>query len=210
MKAALAPLALALALAGCAHKPPAWVPATSPYVAPASGFEVDLPDGWMRRNREIEQLLLTRDGTPLQRIVAGAVEFGKPPGIGSGKRPVTAGMSALEIAEVVVDDIAAASPSELRILENSPAALGGRPGFRVLAAWRDERGLPQRLALQGATAADRLYLVFLIAPERVYYPRDLPTFDAFVRGFRFREPAKPAARPAATPAAKPAPVAPGA
>ncbi len=37
-----------LSFAACAT--PRWLPATSPYVAATSGFEISLPAGWMRRN----------------------------------------------------------------------------------------------------------------------------------------------------------------
>ncbi|HTN54092.1 MAG TPA: hypothetical protein VML50_16915 [Anaeromyxobacter sp.] len=202
MRIAAAPLLLALALAGCATaKPPAWVPAEGTYTADRAGFQIDGPAGWMRRNYQppVETFLATRDGTALQRIVAGTTELGKPLGFGKSKRPVTAGMSPAELGELVVDDLQSADDlTDVRLLESAPAQVCGRPGFHVLAAFRDA-GLPRRATLYGATDGGRLFWIYYVAPERHYYPLDLPTFDKVRETFRLRGAPPPAPAPAAPP-----------
>jgi hypothetical protein len=161
-------------------------------VAVRAGFEVVPPPAWMRLNARDETLVLTRDGTPLQRIVVGSSEVGKPIGIGASKRPVQAGMSPQELAELVIDDIRASeSLTAIQVLENAPATLAGRSGFRVVASFHDGRGLPRRIALYGLVDGARLYEVFYVAPERHYFARDLPVFEELARSFRLREPALP-------------------
>jgi hypothetical protein len=194
----LAPRSVVLAAAAVAAacvppRPPAWVPTQPSYVAAVAGFEVVPPPAWMRSNgRQDETLVLTRDGTSLQRIVVGSSEVGKPIGIGASKRPVQAGMSPQELAELVIDDLRAAeSLTAIQILENAPATLSGRRGFRVVASFRDARGLPRRLALYGLFGGSRLYELFYLAPERHYFARDLPVFEELARSFRLREPGPP-------------------
>lgn len=183
----------AAAAAACVPpRPPAWVPTQPSYVAALSGFEVVPPPGWMRFDGRDETLVLTRDGTALQRIVVGSSEVGKPIGIGASKRPIQAGMSPQELAELVIDDIRAAEAlTAIQVLENAPATLSGRSGFRVVASFRDARGLPRRIALYGLVDGARLYEVFFVAPERHYFARDLPVFEELARTFRLRPPAPP-------------------
>jgi hypothetical protein len=133
-----------------------------------------------------ETYLGTRDGFPLQRIVAGSTEFGKPLGFASGKRPVVAGMGPDELAELVVDSLGAEEAvSDLRTLENAPASLAGRQGFHVVASFR-AGGLPRRASLFGLTQGNRLYWLYFAAPERHYFPLDVGTFEQVVRSFRLR------------------------
>jgi hypothetical protein len=193
-------LGLGLLLAGCATaKPPAWVPAEGTWVAANAGFEVDGPPGWMRRNASHEVFTVTRDGTTLQRIVAGATAVGKPVGFGSSKRPWTAGMSPAELGELVADDLGSAKGlTDVQLLENAPAQLAGRPGFRVVATFADE-GLRHRGVIYGAAEGARLFWIFYVAPERHYFDLDLPTFERAVGTFRIRS-APPAPAPAPPPA----------
>ena len=184
----LAPIALALAACATTPPPPTWLPATSPYVAATAQFQIDVPDGWMRRNfREREALLITRDGTAVQRIVAGSTELGKP--FGDTKRVVVAGMTPQEVGEVVIDDLNASKGwTDIRVIESAPATLSGRPGFRLLAAYKDEDGLKSRLVVYGVVAEPRLYWMIYVAPERHYFDLDLPTFEEMVKTFRLKAP----------------------
>lgn len=187
--------ALALALSACATaKPPPWVPAEASFTAADAGFEVSVPAGWMRRNPgKPGSLLITRDGTPLQRIIVDATEFGKPLGLGESKRVVTAGMSPQELAEVAIDDLTSGTARDVRILENAPATVGGRPGFRIVAAVPAGGGPARKAALYGVSSEARFYLLLYVAPERHYFARDLPTFEELARSFRLKAPAPPSA-----------------
>jgi hypothetical protein len=188
------PIAMALA-GGATAKPPAWVPAEGTFVADKAGFEVDGPPGWMRFNppNGTQVFTTTRDGTALQRIVAGSSEVGKPLGLGESKRTVAAGMSTAELGELVMDDLRAGEGlADLTLLENAPARVAGYAGFKVDVAFRD-RGLKRRATLHGFLEGSRLYWLYYVAPERHYYAADLATFDKVVASFRLR--GKGAARP---------------
>jgi hypothetical protein len=188
MKPAL--LATALALSGCASLATTpWWPAEPSFVARHAGFEVAPPPGWMRFTPAREVLLVTRDGTPLQRIVVGATRLGEPLGLGDGKRAVRADMSPQELAELVVDDmLATEGVGDVRVLENAPATLSGRSGFRVVASFRGETGLVRRLACYGVVEGSRFYRIAYLAPERLYFDRDRPAFEEVARSFRLRPP----------------------
>lgn len=189
MRSTLAALLLLALATGCATpRPPAWLGAEGPYAAPHDGFELTGPAGWMRRNLDgkRERFVATRDGTPLQRIVGGSTEVGKALGFGASKRVVEAGMSPAELGELVVDDLRAAEElTDVEVLETSPAPLAGRGGFHVLATFSDG-GLKHRLSLYGLLEGSRFYWIFYVAPERLYFERDLGTFGEVVRSYRLR------------------------
>lgn len=182
---------LALFLAACAGKkpPPTWVPTAAAFAAPVARFEVAVPAGWMRRNAtDRELLVVTRDGTALQRIVVRATELGKPMGLGESNRQVTAGLSAQELAELAIDDLRSRAGDDVRILENAPATLSGRAGFRLVASVRPAKGLARRVALYGVSAGPRFYSLLYVAPERHYFGLDLATFEDMARSFRLTAP----------------------
>jgi hypothetical protein len=184
-------VAAAVALAGCVSlKEAVWWPAEPSFVAGPAGFEVAPPPGWMRSSRTAPgTLLVTRDGTALQSIVVGATPVGEAVGAGDRKRVVAAGMSPQELAELVFDGMRANEGlTELRLVESAPAALSGKAGFRVIASYRSAGGLARRAAIYGAIEGERFYWLSYVAPERVYFARDLPTFEALVRTFRLRAP----------------------
>jgi hypothetical protein len=189
---------LLVTAAGCATpKPPAWVPADGPYVAPEAGFELVAPAGWMRRNVAdgVESFTVTRDGTALQRILAGSTEAGRPVGFGASKRPVTAGLTSAELAELVVDEFSSTKGiSGVELLERTPARLAGRDGFRVLVRFKD-RNLHRRAMVVGALEGARLYWLLYLAPERHYFELDRATFERVVESYRLRAQGVPASRP---------------
>jgi hypothetical protein len=191
-------LATALLLAGCVPpRAPLWVPSQPAFVAEGAGYEVVPPPGWMRLDAPMEPdvLVLTRDGTQLQRIVVASTEVGKPLDMGGGKRVVTAGMSTHELAELLVDDVRAMEGiTELQVLENAPATLAGRDGFRVVVAFRDVSGLRRRVAFLGVVEASRFYRLMYTAAERHYFAADLPVFEEVARSLRLRPPAPAQAR----------------
>jgi hypothetical protein len=189
-------IALALfVLAACVPPRPAWIPAERPFVVAAAGFEVSPPPGWMRGNfADAQVLVATRDGLPLQRIAVAATEVGKPIGKGAAKRPVQAGMSPQELAELVIDDLQATNDvTDVRVVENAPATLSGRSAFRVLVSYRNARGLPMGAAVYGLLEAGRFYRIVYIAPKRHYFQLDLPTVEDVARSFRLRTTAPPTA-----------------
>ena len=97
--------------------------------------------------------------------------------------------------------------SEVAVVENGPATVAGRDGFRLVAAFRDAAGLRRRAVFYGVVEAGRFYQLMYTGAERVYFARDLDTFEEVARSFRLRPP-QPAPAPApaapASPATKPA------
>jgi hypothetical protein len=171
----LASCALAATLAACATAGPRWVPADDPYTPSSGRYTVQLPRGWMRLQHE-EHVVSSRDGIFLQRIDVALEGTGKP--IGPTKKVVAKGMLPQEVAEVVQDAIASSPGMQgMTVLENSPASLDGRPGFKLVVGYKDRDGLKMRAVVYGALAGESLYQLTYRAPARYYFDRDLQTFE---------------------------------
>lgn len=183
-----------IAVAACTACPPpvAWVPAEPTFAAPNAGFAVELPAGWTRlsNGNRPDDLLITRDGTTLGRILVTSDEPGHEFILGDSKRVLTAAMSPQEAAEAVVDGLMSSSDGNLKLIENAPATLAGRKGFKVVASYKNGDGLRMGVAVYGVAIPTGLYYLVLQAPERVYFARHLPAFDKLAASFQLRPDAK--------------------
>ena len=178
--------ALALA-AGCAAARPAWVPVADGTSSPPSGrYALQLPEGWLLRG-EADRVLASRDGIFLQRIDVGRREVGKS--LGSTKKMLARGMLPQEAAEVVQDAIMSSPGMQgSTMLENAPAEIDGRPGFKLVFGYKDPEGLKIRAVVYGVLVDDSLYELAYRAPERHYFSRDLASFEQARASFKIRAP----------------------
>jgi hypothetical protein len=179
--------------AACATSGPRWVPADAAFT-PASGrYTVQLPRGWMRLEHE-ESVVSSRDGVFLQRIDVLLEQTGKP--LGATKKAIAKGMLPQEVAEVVQDAIASAPGMQgMTVLENTPASLDGRPGFKLVVGYKDRDGLKMRAVVYGALAGDSVYQLTYRAPARYYFDRDLQTFEQVRSTFKIAADAPRPSRP---------------
>jgi hypothetical protein len=181
MSRAAAALAL-LALAGCFPKVPfVPTPDAGRYEGMDGDYAVELPKGWMRVNDD-DALRITRDGPSLQRIVIQRGDAKKP--LRGSKRVLSPAMEPFEIAELVAGEMSSAEGvTGLKILENAPASVGRRPGFRLIISYKDADGLRMKSVHYGVVTEGWFWELAYAAPARVYFDRDLRTFEAMVRSF---------------------------
>jgi hypothetical protein len=166
-----------------------WRAGEKAFVARTAGFEAAVPAGWERDIREKDVLLVTRDGPSLQRIQVGSSTVGRPLGIGYGPRPVSAGMTPADLADLAVEDVRA-TYADVHVVERGTATLTDREAVRVVVSYVDGEGLRRRAAFCGVLEGERAYYAVYFAPERYYFALDLPVFEEVARSVRLR----PAAR----------------
>lgn len=181
-------LALGLVTAGCARRDVPWEPVDRPHkgggwVGPK--FSMELPEGWIRANgTEEEELVATRDGFNLQRIMVRRLDVDDDEALEHTKKKLRKGMSAQELADVLVDDVRAnPEVSSVKVLETRPATVAGRPGFRATLSFMDG-GLRRQAVLTGMLDDEDLWRVTYVAPARHYFDLDLKTFDAALASFK--------------------------
>ncbi|MGA1839016.1 MAG: hypothetical protein ACMUIU_00175 [bacterium] len=166
---------------GCA--PRTWVRLDQIYMnGPDNTYSVNLPFGWVHAEFVKDKLLITRDGPGIQIILIEKYSHQNAfPAI--GKRS-SEDMLPSELAELTISEMKATSDmSNIVVLENKPTTIGGRPGFRIHAQFKNERGLRYELILYGFTNKIGFYTLYYRAPSLHYFPRDIEVFENIVKSF---------------------------
>lgn len=147
------------------------------------GFEVDLPQGWYETQSSMGGLLLTKDGLPLQLIRIERVAFEEE--LPHTKKKFTPRMPPNNAADVEVQDLRS-SPDlfNFELLDNNPASVGGRPGFRLLYSWKTKEGLRLKRVHYGFLDGRWAYRLIYQAAARHYFDKDLATFERVRESFR--------------------------
>ena len=167
------------------------------YTASTENFIVDLPQGWRRhdlsadadrvaravveelqkrRKLDWDTVRITRDSLLLQQISIGRVSVNDE--LPHTKKKLSQGMLPQEAAEVLTDSIRA-NPNLIRqeIMENIPATVGGKPGFKLHYTYSTKEELKIEGLLYGALADQWLYYVLYEAPAQHYFKKDLQVFE---------------------------------
>jgi hypothetical protein len=179
-------LSLFVALCGCLHDDSPWHRIGPGYKSDnwfGPTYAFDFPEGWLQLNAG-EGFTATHDGWSLQKITVRQLDPDKP--LRHTKRNLRAGMSPRELSEVLVDDIRASGANAVAVVDSKPVTVAGERGFRTVVSYKDGEGLPRRLVLAGAFVKDRVWQLGYDAPERVYFQRDLPTFERALASFVIR------------------------
>lgn len=177
------PAVLALfLLAGCATA--RWANAPGEYRFKGGHFVLSIPEGWfVWQDPKATRVVITRDGLPLQQILAGRVAI--KDSLPNTKRKFEPGMLPQETAEIVADSFASDKRlGNFRLLENVPATVAGQPGFRLTFRAKDEGGLREKHVIYGFLSGEWFYFLRFTAAERHYFDRDLAAFEQVVRSFR--------------------------
>jgi hypothetical protein len=129
-------LLLVLLLAsGCAQ----WVEVGGLYKNESHNYSVELPQGWMRWNHG-DQLVITRDGIPLQYVQIIRRDIDEP--LANTKKKFSKAMLPQEASEVILDDIASNKGiADYSLIENGPLVISGIPGFKAIYAYKTKDGL---------------------------------------------------------------------
>ncbi|MDD3529677.1 MAG: hypothetical protein PHS77_07350 [Gallionellaceae bacterium] len=181
---ALALASVAVLLASCA----AWTRLDDGRLEGPDGLGLQALAGWMRYNEAPARVIaLTRDGLAVQTI---RIEY-RPheqafPAI---KKASSLDLLPNEAADLLFADLKAnAALANMQRLDVRPYRLAGRPGFRLHARFRDERGAPFDLLATGRLTRDGLLVVFYRALSTHYFQRDLEVYERLLASVQLREP----------------------
>lgn len=183
-KTSLLYLLFIMMLFGCAT----WVAVGGPYKMDSQNFTVELPNGWRKFNLAGNQLLITKDGFSLQRINIFRLEVDED--LPHTKKKLVEGMLPQEVADVVIDNFRSNTGiMNQEILENSPAQIAGRPGFKILYKYQTNAGLNVKGVNYGFMSGKWFYEILYEAAERHYFARDLAAFEKIKDTFSLIKPA---------------------
>lgn len=168
-------------LTGCA----AWQLVGSQYKWNYAKFEAVLPEGWMKFNSPTDLLFLTKDGEFLQTIRLFRFAIGKDKELPITKKKFTNEMLPQEIAELIVNEMSLdQNKQNLKIIENVPADISGRNGFRLEYIYNTTEKLKLESIMYGFKENKFIYLIRYQAAEQYYFAKDLTTFKDFVNSFK--------------------------
>jgi hypothetical protein len=170
---------LILLAVGCAP----WVRVGGVYQDGERNFSVDLPQGWMKSSMD-KSLLITRDGVLLQTIIIERLKATDE--LRYTKKKLEPSMLPHEAAEVIGDNIGSdPSITDFTLLENAPATIANRAGFRLLYTFKNRDGLRFKGVYCGFISGDWFYALRYTAPARYYFDKDVGTFEQVVSSFAF-------------------------
>lgn len=154
-------------------------------IAIKNDFSVQAPLGWVRRNYDIYDVFLSRDGPLLNFIAIWREEHDQE--LRRTKRKTSADLLPHEVAELVIAEQKAGDKhGAFALVSNRPATLGGKPAVRVHTRWKTERGLPiERVTYALVDSKGRLALIYE-APGLVYFKKSLNDFEAVVKSLAFQ------------------------
>src|SRR3982751_5841591 len=97
-------------------------------------------------------------------------------------------MRVQELADMMLDDIRAdLTIMAVQLMENSPAQLGGMPGFKLVFGYRNKGGLLKQAVIYGCVQRGHLYSLVYNASRRHYFGLDLPTFESVKNSFIWKD-----------------------
>ena len=147
-------------------------------------YSLRLPDGWMR-NESTGDLVLSRDGIGLQRIIIRYRPHDKA--FEKLKRSSTPEMLPSELAQLAIAEIKAGPgdgmPS-LMVFSNIPFEIAGNTGFAIHLGFKTKQGLRIQVLSRGFSDAHGFYQLLYRAPALHYFEKDRETFESVVRSMR--------------------------
>jgi hypothetical protein len=186
-------------LTACARPQATWSMVGGSEIIENEGIEIEWPQDWMKltpaesneyAKKEGWILTVTRDGMDLQSIILKKRPMDQ--GFTNTQKKAVPGMLPQELAELVLDDMRA-NPNvlDLQLVETSPSAFDGIPGYKIVVRYRNKAGLPRQAVQYGCIEKGLLYTLIYDAPQRHYYALDLPTFEAVKSSFKWKAQSKP-------------------
>lgn len=179
MKRLLALLASAALLGGCATYA---LTEAGPTAGPDKSYSVELPQNWVRLTSDEKRVIVTRDGFGLQRIMI--MRADAKDAFPKIKKQADDKLLASELAELQIAELKSSGASNLTVVENLPARIGGRIGFRLRIRFLNDDGLAFDQVWCGVLDKGHYYLISFHAPELYYFDKYLPDFDRTLASFK--------------------------
>lgn len=153
--------------------------------AGSGDYTIQVPSDWLFIERPKGNILATKESQFIHRVEVERRELKNA--LPNSKRPVAATLTPLELAEALLDDLRAdRAIFQPNVLENAPAQVGGRPGFKFVVSFQTEDKLRLTMAVHGCIEKNRLYLLKYTAPTRHYFERDRATFERIAASLKFK------------------------
>jgi hypothetical protein len=165
---------LAVILAACAHTNGS---------NPGLTFKAAIPEGWKQIHCDDPMLFMTREGGYKQFVLIRERPLSEP--FHFTQKALRKSMLPEEAAEVVVNEmISDKNIRNFSLLENVPARIDGRSGFRLAFVYTDADGFIFKTIYYGFIDGDTFYNIRYGATQEEYFQKDLKTFQEIFESFK--------------------------
>ena len=145
-------------------------------------FSVEIPKGWWKP-KHLDKYLITKDGVFLQYVLIQQRPIDRP--YRNTQKKIIKGMLPQEAASVIIDEIASDRRIyNFNVIENAPAIIDGREGFKILFTYKDKRGSIFKTLYYGFISGDSFFNLRYNAAMRYYFEKDIAAFEYILSSFR--------------------------
>ena len=149
---------------------------------PDNDFSVEIPEGWWKP-KHIDKYLITKDGVFLQYVLIQQRPIDRP--YRNTKKKLDKGMLPQEAAGVIIDEIASDRRIfNFNVIENAPAIIDGRDGFKILFTYKDKNGSTFKTLYYGFISADSFFNLRYSAARRYYFEKNIADFEKILSSFK--------------------------
>ncbi len=175
---------LLLSLGGCALQPHPWEAAGSDrYESKRGHFSAQLPAGWIQlTNSDSTGVLLSADGPDLDAI--SLIRSDNDKAFPTIKKEASPGELPADLAADFIAEAKTEGNSNLQVLTNEPAKVGGKDGFHVVLDFSTQAGVHYRVDAYGLCTEGGTYALTYRAPLLNYYELYQPAFKSVVASFQ--------------------------
>ena len=145
-------------------------------------FSVDIPQGWWKP-KHLDKYLITKDGVFLQYVLIQQRPIDRP--YRNTKKKLNKGMLPQEAAGVIIDEIASDRRIyHFNVIENAPAIIDGREGFKILFTYKDKKGSVFKTLYYGFINGESFFNLRYNAAMRYYFEKDIAAFEHILSSFK--------------------------
>jgi hypothetical protein len=141
----------------------------------------------VRFRAERKTLILTKEGYTLQQIVI--IRKASKEAFPKTKKEANEKLLPSELAEIQLAELKSANElaGNLEVLENAPANLNGKIGYRLHVRFRNSRGLPYEQLIYGFCDKETYYAMGFAAPSLYYFDHHKAEFEQMVASFKLKK-----------------------
>ena len=145
-------------------------------------FSVEIPKGWWKP-KHLDKYLITKDGVFLQYVLIQQRPIDRP--YRNTKKKLNRGMLPQEAAGVIIDEIASDRRIyNFNVIENAPAIIDGREGFKILFTYKDKKGSIFKTLYYGFINGESFFNLRYNAAMRYYFEKDIAAFEHILSSFK--------------------------
>ena len=149
---------------------------------PAANFSVEIPDGWWKPEY-INKFFITKDGPFRQYVLIQQRPLDKA--FRYTKKKIRSGMLPQEAAGIIIDELASDRHlMNFKVIANTPATIDGHASFKILFAYRDEKGSKFKTLYYGFINGNSLYNLRYCAAKQHYFEKDIAAFEQIISSFK--------------------------